>query len=86
MPQLRGHNRGRTVKTVNELQVGRLRPTVADSSAGPIVGCVGSATCDEPRDPDCPTPLCAKHLRETYEYAHQLVEQRWMPAVLSLME
>lgn len=44
--------------------------------------CTGNdGRCTAPPVPDAPVALCGKHLREVYEYAHDLVTQRWDGAV-----
>lgn len=45
------------------------------------VTCAASTGCTNPLVPDCPVHLCAKHLREVYEFAHDLVENSWDEAV-----
>lgn len=55
--------------------------TVDRSGAAYTVGCVAHDSCERDVVDGSPVRLCAHHIREVYEFAQDLVAQRWDGAV-----
>jgi hypothetical protein len=54
-------------------------PTAHLQSRG--VGCAANGKCPGEPIPDAPVQLCGKHLREVYEFAQDLIAERWDDSV-----
>lgn len=75
MPSIRDSRRGNRVRH-DRLRVGGL---YARNSIQLV--CVAGEHCPADPVPDAPVALCAKHLREVYTFAAEMVEQNWDGAV-----
>lgn len=86
MPKLRSRHRSQGVASVLSDYTGRRKGVSSNDRKPPITECAGSSQCTEAMVPDCPVPLCGKHLREAYQLAQGLIEDRLLIAAASSME
>ncbi len=76
---------GRYAASVARLQQGKLVPTnVEDRCGRPVVTCAAYNACDNPIMDDAPVPLCAKHVRQTYEFAQGVIADQLLIAAARL--
>ena len=54
---------------------------VRNLQGGTAKRCVANEHCQHPPIPDAPVAICGKHLRELYEFASDMVTERWDSAV-----
>lgn len=86
MPKLRARTSHAAGTPLNVVQQGKTGRGSADRGMPKPTTCV-APLCDASEAlPDMPVTLCPKHLRETYEVAQRLVDDRWLPAVVALMD
>lgn len=66
--------------SVARIQNGRINgPNAADHQGVPVHGCA-AGRCEEPVMDDAPVPLCAKHVRQTYEFAQGVIADQLLIA------
>lgn len=84
MPQRRARS-GSTGTSVSKLQSGRPRRTSYLDGGQQPVGCL-AGSCSLPPMEAAPVQLCGKHVREVWQYAQGVIENRLISAAASAIE
>lgn len=82
MPHRKSRPGRKTGISVSRLAQGRVKPpSVLDRNGPDFAGCIANSQCTQEIIEGAPIPLCGKHIREVYEFAQDLVTERWDGAV-----
>lgn len=86
MAQIRARNAHHRTASVARLQQDRINLTDATQrNPGPTPGCL-AGTCPNPVMDEAPVNLCAKHVREVWQFGQGIIEDRWLNAAVAAVE